>query len=388
MVPLGWALQAAGHEVRVLCAPSQATPVANAGFIPVPIIDGLDPVLSNRLQYYHEAVAGSWPYPWLPLHPVTGREITDLRDFDVEEFRATVEVDLIARTRDSFDRVAQLTRSWRPDLVLHDPASLEGVFAARLMGVPAALCLWGPVGTHEPEHMRIVPQDFSGSFPRHGLEPFHLGMIDRVVDPCPAELAPPTTAQRLAMRYVPYNGCSAAAPWLFEAPERRRVCVAWSTALSVMSGPASYLVPLLIESLADLDCELVVTATAGDVAALGSLPRSVRVLEHLPLRLLLATCEAVVHHGGSGNTMTALCHGVPQLAVTFASEQAAAADRVTRTGAGLHLPGHRADKAAVRESAWRLLTEPSFRQGAAAVRDAIIARPTPADLVSTLEDLA
>src|SRR5689334_3908713 len=41
MVPLAWAMQAAGHDVRVAGLPSCAKPTSGAGLIPVPV--GADP---------------------------------------------------------------------------------------------------------------------------------------------------------------------------------------------------------------------------------------------------------------------------------------------------------------------------------------------------------
>ncbi|TDC54729.1 DUF1205 domain-containing protein [Actinomadura sp. KC345] len=388
MVPLGWALQSAGHEVRVLCTPSQVRHVGEAGLSPVPVLDGMDVVLRLRLQYYQEAVDGLWPYPWLPPHPVTGEPLRDLGDFDADGHQADAAPDLAARAARSFDAAVEVSRAWRPDLVLHDPASLEGLLAARVCGVPGALCLWGPVSTHEAEHMRIVPTDHSGSFPRYGLGELSLDMIERVVDPCPASLDVPVPARRLPVRYVPYNGNAPVPAWLLEPPGRPRICVTWSTALSKVSGPDSYLLPEILRSLDGLGHEVIVTATAADVAALGVVPASVRVVEHAPLRALLPGCAAVVHHGGAGSAMTALWAGVPQLITTFAAEQAVTGERVAAADAGVHLPGHRADRAAIRAAARELVADDSYRKAAAGLREESMARPAPARLVRTLEELA
>jgi UDP:flavonoid glycosyltransferase YjiC (YdhE family) len=143
-----------------------------------------------------------------------------------------------------------------------------------------------------------------------------------------------------------------------------------------------------VEALSALDAEVVVTATREDVAALGEVPRSVRVLERCPLDALLAHGDLVVHHGGAGSMMTALAAGVPQLAVTFASEQARGAERVAGAGPGLHLPGHLADRAALAGAAEELLTEPRHRRAAARIREDGLRRPAPAALAERLERLA
>ncbi|HEU5470752.1 MAG TPA: nucleotide disphospho-sugar-binding domain-containing protein [Actinophytocola sp.] len=389
MIPLGWALQAMGHEVRVLCHASQVGQIGTAGLIPTPVLDGMDIVTSNRMQYYRDAVSGLWPYPFLPLHPLTGQRLGALGDFDVGAYRREVEPDLMARTNRGFDAAADFARRWQPDVVLHDPTSLEGLLAARLTEVPAALCLWGPVGTHEAEHFRIVPADPSGAFPRHGLGEFSLDMIEHVVDPCPAGVAPRTAATRLPVRYVPYNGSAPAPTWLLDPPARRpRICVTWSTALSTMSGPDTYLLPALVDALSGLDAEVLVTATAEDAAALGRVPPSVRVLGRLPVRLLLPSCDAVVHHGGSGTAMTALWSGKPQLAITFIAETALTGSRLAESGAGRHIPGHLFDPDTVRTAVTGLLTATSHRERAAELRDEVLLRPSMVNLVESLEKLA
>ncbi|MEE4421614.1 nucleotide disphospho-sugar-binding domain-containing protein [Streptomyces bugieae] len=389
MVPLAWALQAAGHELRVLCAPSQSGPVSAAGLNPTPVLDGMEVETRLRLQYYAEAHSGIWPYPWLPPHPLTGERLRALEDFDLDHFRRHIAPGLAARTAAGMDEAVRCARAWQPQLVLHDPASLEGLLAARVIGVPSAMCLWGPVGTHEPEHMRIVPPDDSASFPRYGLGEMHLDLIEHVVDPCPSALTPPTRAAHLPVRFVPYNG-STPAPAVLPEPRqgRPRVCVTWSTALSKVSGPDSYLLPAVLDGLADLDCDVLVTATAQDVATLGRTPPSVRVMEHVPLRLLLPTSSVVVHHGGSGSILTALWAGVPQLLLTFAAEQSAAGERTAAAGAGIHRLGHLAEPSVIREDVRRLLDEGSYRRSAAALREEVLSRPTPAALVADLEALA
>ncbi|MCT2587644.1 nucleotide disphospho-sugar-binding domain-containing protein [Actinophytocola gossypii] len=387
MVPIGWALQAMGHDVRVLCPPSQVAPVSATGLVPVPVLDGMDIVTANRMEYYQEAADGRWRYPWLPLHPLTGAEMTSLDDFDVEAYRRDVEPGIVARTAAGFDAAVDFARRWRPDVVLHDPTSLEGLLAARVLDVPSALCLWGPVGSHEPPHRRIVPTDVSGAFPRHGAGEFDLGMVENVVDPCPPSVAPLVESRRLPVRFVPYNGSSPAPTWLLDEPSRPRVCVAWSTALSTMSGPNSYLLPRLVDALSGQGLEVFVTATADDVAALGPVPPDVRVLERMPLRLLLPSCAAIVHHGGSGNTMTSLVSGTPQLAVTFTTETTVTAERLASAGVGIHVQGDLADRDTLRDSVLALVSEPSYRERAARLRAESQLRPTAVDLVENLEKL-
>lgn len=211
-------------------------------------------------------------------------------------------------------------------------------------------------------------------------------MIEHTVAPCPSSLAPPTKARRLPVRYVSYNGSGPM--WPLQPSGRPRVCVTWSTGLTMVSGPNSYMLPDVIQGLRDLDCEVIVTATAEDVAALGLVPPSVRVMERVPLRVLLPTCDAVVHHGGSGTTLTSLWAGVPQLALTFAAEQTVAAERTVAAGAGIHLLGHLADPASIGAAIGKLLGDSSYRDMANLLCEEIMARPTPARFVADLVELS
>jgi UDP:flavonoid glycosyltransferase YjiC (YdhE family) len=142
-----------------------------------------------------------------------------------------------------------------------------------------------------------------------------------------------------------------------------------------------------VRALAALDVEVLLTATAADVAALGPVPPSVRALSGFPLRLLLPGCAAVVHHGGAGSTMTALWAGVPQLAVTFASEQVVNATRLAAAGAGIHLSGQHASVDRLRSAVSSLVQEEGYRVRAASLRTEALSRPSPAALVGTLAAL-
>jgi len=393
MIPLGWALQAAGYELRVLCPPSETESVGHAGLTPVPVLSGMSVALRNRLAYFHQARAGAWPYPWLPLHPLTGRPMSALDEFDLADYRRTVEPGLIEAERRSFDSAISFARQWRPQLTVFDPQSLEGLLVGRVLGIPALLSLWGPVGTDEHGWTRIVVEDLSESFARHGAGEMCLAQIEHVLDYCPPSLQPPTRANRLPTRFTPYNGPGPVPQQLVEfsataRKDRPVVVVAWSTALSTMSGPGSFLLPKVVAGLSTLGVDVVLAATSEDCAALGPAPPFLRILENCPLHLLLPHARAVVHHGGAGSTMTALCTGVPQLSLTCAPEQTANGQRVAAAGAGLHLYAHEVDADAVGTAVGALLDDPRYRDRATELRAELLAMPTPAQRVETLEALA
>ncbi|MFF0388447.1 nucleotide disphospho-sugar-binding domain-containing protein [Kitasatospora sp. NPDC004615] len=390
MVPLGWALQGAGHEVRVLCAPSQADALTRAGLTAVPVLDGWDMAFQGRLQNYLNAGKGLWSYPEPPPHPVTGQPLADLADFDLGGWFGANLPALAERARRSTDAAVAYARRWQPDVHVHDLVSIEGLLLGRVLDVPSAIHLWGPAGTDEQEPgLTLVPVDMSKSFERYGVGEPGFEQVTHVIDANPASLAPAVQgAERLPVRFVPYNGPGAEPDWLAGLPERPRVCVVWGTSVSEMFGEVSFTVPQVIEELAALDVEVVLTLTGADRERLGELPSNVRLLERVPLHLLLPHCDLVVHHGGAGCVMTALAAGTPQLALTNGVEQRLNADRIAAAGAGLGLPNAGLEPGAVRAAAAALLGDPAHRAAASRLREENDRRPAPAELVSVLEELA
>jgi UDP:flavonoid glycosyltransferase YjiC (YdhE family) len=188
---------------------------------------------------------------------------------------------------------------------------------------------------------------------------------------------------------VPYNGPGGIPDWAQLRPERPRVLVAWGTSLTNIYGPKAFLVPMLLSALADLDVDVLVIAKEKDREALGDLPPNARALGRwCPLRLLLPTCDAVVHYGSGGSALTATVAGVPQFALTFAAEQAMNSRRLAAGGSLLHADGATATPELARELIGTLLSDPAYRGAAEALRDQALARPTPVELVDALVEIA
>ncbi|MFH8980964.1 nucleotide disphospho-sugar-binding domain-containing protein [Streptomyces varsoviensis] len=389
MVPLGWALQAAGHEVRVACAPSQRDPVRQAGLLPVPLAEPpMDMLTQNRLWNYWAAKAGGWPHAHLPPDPVTGRPLASLDDFDFAAFRAERREHNLRAAAAAHDAVVAYARDFRPHLVVHDRLSPEGVLAARVLGVPSVLHLWGPHGTAEPEpELSAMPGDPSGSFPRYGVGEWSPDLIEYVIDPCPPGMRPPLGpgVTRLPVRYVPYNGARSApaAPPVKKAG-RTRVCLAWGNSLSRAYGQAAHVLPGLVEALRAPDRELLLLAPPDDLPARPG--PGVTVLEDYPLHLALRGCDAVVHYGGAGCTMTAMQAAVPQVVVPFSPDLALNARRVTEAGAARTVPAHTKELyARVATTVTTLLTTPPHTTAARKLAQQNDSAPTPAQLATHLE---
>jgi hypothetical protein len=390
MVGVLWALRAAGHDVRVLCAPSQSAPLSSAGLTPVPVLDELDIGFLARLRNVWDAQAGNWPYGWLPPHPVTGEPMKTLNDFGFADFSKAAQTKIATPVSRSGETAIGYARDFKPDLILSEPLAMEGVLAGRVTGIPAAVHLWGPIGSNEtdPAAQTVVEYPVDSFRPHKGIGPVTLDAVEHIIDPNPDGLSPAITTGRLPVRYVPYNGTGSLPGWLLRPAERRRVCVAWGNSLTKMFGPGSFAVPLILEALAELDAEVVVTTGASDSAAVGSWPANVRVTEQLPLHLLLPSCSAVVHHGGAGCLMTAVAAGVPQILLPTGMDQPINAARLTAAGAAVAVPRPTATAASVAKAVSTVLDQPEYAKAAQALADQCAARPTPAALVPELEQLA
>ncbi|WP_327071983.1 nucleotide disphospho-sugar-binding domain-containing protein [Kitasatospora sp. NBC_01302] len=388
MVPLAWALQSAGHDVRVACTPDHAAPVAAAGLVPVPVLDCLDMQTVQRMTNYL-AIEAQGTHSQLPLHPYTGEPVASLEEFDIHaeapEFWQRLN-DAIAH---SYDGAVRFARAWRPDLVLHDLMTPEGALVAELLGVQAVYHPPGLFGTAETEPgVDLGDGDPSESFPRYGLEPWHNSRITHVIDPSPDTAVPPMgSAHRLSMRYLPYNGPTVVPDWVHEPPRRPRVCVLWGAS----SQAEATEVPALqaaVEAALSKGAEVWFTAGPAGASVLGGLAEHVRVLQDFPLHLLLTGSSAIIHHGSVNCLLTAATRGVPQLALALSDEQATVSGRIAATGAALSLRGLSATPEQAAAGTIAVLTEPAYHDAAHRLRSVIAGQPSPADLVPVLEGLA
>ena len=94
------------------------------------------------------------------------------------------------------------------------------------------------------------------------------------------------------------------------------------------------------EALGELPVRTLITiGDRRDPAELGPLPPSVRVERWVPQAAVMPRASAVVAHGGSGSTLTALAAGVPLALVPLFVDGPANARRVAELGAGIALGG-------------------------------------------------
>ncbi|MEU5210192.1 nucleotide disphospho-sugar-binding domain-containing protein [Streptomyces sp. NPDC020742] len=374
LVPLCWALRAAGHEVTV---------VSNPGLAPAISRSGLPALAAGRPDFDSYAVLRERlaQRKWKPTQPV------DRADHDQVERTRRRRLNGLRIATDSAaaqaDDALAFARSWRPDLVLYEPAGFLGPLVARLLGVPAVRLLWSVDFTASlAEFEADVVGDLAE---RYGLDTLGVNG-DLTLDPCPPALQYPYELARQRFRYVPYNGPSVVPAWANERPDRPRVCVTWGTSQHRLGFDDMVLAPRVVEALADVDVDVVVAVLDSQREAFGTPPPNVSWIGQVPLHPLLGTCDVLVQQGGAGGTMTGLIHGVPQLVVPQLPDELFHGQQMEKGGGGLTLPGADATVEALRAHVVKLLEAPSYRQRAGELRADMLAQPSPAEIVDILQE--
>ena len=139
-----------------------------------------------------------------------------------------------------------------------------------------------------------------------------------------------------------------------------------------------------ITALADKDV-LVVAATGGrPVTELRmTLPDNVRVAEMLPYGELLPRTDVMVTNGGYGGVQMALGHGVPLVVAGAKEDKPEVAGRVAWSGSGVNLRAERPKPEAIATAVTDVLANPSYRDNARRLADAI----SKTDPLRTLDEI-
>nr|AEM44284.1 putative glycosyl transferase [uncultured bacterium] len=372
-VPLAWATQLAGHEVRVAARPQAVDRVKAAGLTAVPIGDRDAGEAFARWRIPDTAGRPRrMPADW-PMGPLNWSE----------ERRISWADQLIGLADSLADDLVAFARAWRPDLVVYDIGAVVGLVAAAAVGVPAVGYSWcQPVGAYFLDEEE-VPPSYLRIFERFGAEP-RIG-ADTWIDPCPPALRRPSRVPRVPMRYIPYNGPGEIPGWLLRAPERPRVCVTGGITTSNFTVRQRE----ILDEVAGLDAEVLLAVSGPEYP--GTLPENVRLTGWVPLGALAQSCDVLVHHGGAGSGMTGFAHGLPQVVVPESEDntQWLWGDLVREAGAGINvIPDRRGAPAGLGAAITDVLERPGFTDRARAIRREIEAMPLPGELVGYLESRA
>lgn len=376
LVPLAHAALAAGHEVA-FAASGPALRAANAA--------GLQTI----------AAAGdeaAEPYEELIAKVTTSDLAQEFPGPKILPYVSGIFGEVGARL---VEGVAEAARTWRADAVVFPPNHVAGLLAARMTGLPAVL---HGIGTPRPVFAPALAY-LEPVAARLGVD-LPAPVADVEIDLNPASLTAPSlggpggggpaAAHRLPMRYTSYNGGAEIPPGLLGRGERPRVAVTLGS-LAALYGEGTMLREI-VDGSADLGIELVITTGGAELPALtGSLPPHVTCVDWVPLRTLLASCDAIVHHGGMGSTFNAFDAGVPQLAIPLTGPESVSNGRVAADrGTGIVLDPPLSvplTAATVKSSLHELLSNPAHRTAAAEVAAEMREMPAPAATLVQLNAL-
>lgn len=401
VVPLAQALQSAGHEVRI------STDKANSG------VDS-----SHAIEFDQTDMGATISATGLTAVPLAWREqgrtayVADL-DLDVlaqpidEQSWRGVRDQLLAIFSLSFptdpadpgrspvlDDLVDFARAWTPDLVLWDIVAPAASIAARVSGATHLRLVFAQdkvalIDQRQPDDDDRFRRFLEPMAERHGLGySKELLFGQRSIDMRPIRHWQPPGIGYVPMRRVSYTGATSLPTWLYDPPKRPRVCL--TLGWSIFENLKHTLSAADIAKVASaLDVEMVVTIDPGELVDADSLPDNVRAVGYVPLDLLLPTCSAIVHHGGSGTEAAAVAHRVPQVIVPVPRWDGVADARyIEDHGAGLTLAPEEFSAEELRGRLARVLGDASFQAGATALHTHSLAAPGPVDMVPILERLA
>lgn len=274
----------------------------------------------------------------------------------------------------------------RPSLVLREATEYSTAVAATERGIPFATIA---ISQARIEHRvlamvaPIVDRFAAGTSAAIAAAPFLTSF--------PASLDRSPWAR--TVRYRLREDAAATLPDWWAGSAAPLVYVTFGTVLG-HTGLAEQVLRDAIDAVAPLDVRvLLTTGRAIDPARLGVLPDHVHAERWVPQGDVLAVCDAVVCHGGSGTTLGALRAGVPVVVCPLYADNARNGALAAGVGAGLVVPSRREAGATaqglevddVRRAVARLLGEPGFGDAARSVRDEMAAAPLPDEAVAALD---
>ncbi|PYC63461.1 glycosyl transferase family 28 [Micromonospora arborensis] len=418
MVPLAWALRAAGHDVVVATQPEIADAVTRTGLTVAAVGDEHEEVepAEASARGDHVTSAGTWQSINAGMTETRPEALTWEYVLGAFTVGCSLHYEHLTGGRTMLDGLVEFARHWQPDLVVWDALSYAGPIAAEVTGAAHARMLFGLdyIGNMYQHYTGLLdaqPADrrddpvtdwLTSRVTRYGAE-FRPGSSRELmtgqwtIDPTPSWMRFPVELPYLPMRYVPYNGPTTVPGWINERDGRRRVCLTLGVTARENLGGDLFPIDEIVDAVAGLDVELIATLDAQQRQACGDLPANVRVVDFVPLNELLPTCDVIIHHGGFGTLGNAIVHGVRNLIVPGRYwDEIGFGELLESRSAGLYVDPYRLSGDALksrlpveelRDQVIRLLDDTAFAAGARTLRDEALATPSPHDIVGELERL-
>jgi UDP:flavonoid glycosyltransferase YjiC (YdhE family) len=192
--------------------------------------------------------------------------------------------------------------------------------------------------------------------------------------------------------------------WLQAMPRQPTVFVSLGT---VLSARYPDIFAKILEGMRDQPVNLVITLGGrDDPARFGPQPRNVRIVRFMTqdeLRELFPHVDLCINHAGYSSVMEALTRGIPLILLPLVTDAPMNTQMCQADGIAPDLPAklfglsteglpilrpERVTPAMLRDAIMRVLTDPSYRTSARAMRDTLSARPGLDEAVGLLERIA
>jgi len=373
LVPLGRALQAAGHDVAFATAASFKTTVEDAGF--GCFISGPE----------WEQIVGDAPPVGAWVQSAPGRLPTVRENVDgiAQLFIGGFGLRMVRPLLD-------VASHWRPDWLVHGSFEVSASVVGERLGIPHASIQTGGINPADMAGERVV------------------GLLDALR--LSVGLAPDPGAEAL-YRYVHISAMPAA--YFGEAAMPRNTCfirpgifdrsageglprwveglgerpVVYVT-LGTVSNRMSHIFRTIVAALRDEPLDVVVTIGRDqDPSYLGDQPPNIHVERYIPNSLLLPHCDLAVMHGGYTSVLSALLEGVPLVLVPLFADQPGNARACARMGVGQVIDPEMLNPDAVRSFVREGLNEPAYGIAARRVQEELCKRAPIEHAVHRLEEL-
>lgn len=394
-IPLAWSLAQAGHEVCVASQPNLVPAITEAGLLAVPVGSELD----IRALVGDGGTVSPFDVALMDEDRLDASKITGAISVYGPIMSGSLSDDKMLAD------LLDFSQRWKPDIIVWDALTYAGAICAYAMGVPSVRTLFAMdhfsrlrdsflrLKQTESDPLTAWLQRRMHAF---GIPPAKNGDLDELalgtvtVDPLPSFFSVTGDHPRWGVRMANSFGAPVQG-WQLERPAdgRPRICVT-SGISSREFGLTPPPIKNILAGLADLDVEVVVTLSAEQRQQLGALPENVRAETVVPLDVLLPTCDAIVHHFGTGTVTSAIRHGVPQVHVGGPSDlwgETVLASAVRQHGAAVSVPYLDATPSNVRDAVVSLINDNAAKERAQSLQQYYSREDTPYDLVQRFEEL-
>lgn len=305
---------------------------------------------------------------------------------DIDDERRAVASHFVARLgRARATAVLHLCRSWQPHVVIRDEVDFGAAVAAETAGLPhVPVVVTGAGGFILPELVReplaLLLSDF-GIDTVDGVELLHRHLT---LTPFPASFR--DAGDPLPGRVQGYRVPTP--PRAERGRGGRAVFVTLGTIFNTESGDMLRTAALGAAACPAFQRVVVATGEHVDPVSLGSLPGHVVVHQFVQQDTVLAGCDAVVSHAGSGTVLGALKQALPTVSLPMGADQHLNAERLRTLGLGMSVAAEAANVEQVRDALEAVLASPAIRWKLEAVRDEINALPGLNEAIQSVADLA